>query len=64
VSKFLFVCSDLQHDTPTTSVRACTGLRGEPADVFPWEILLEKLLFLLSLIWPLPLPFFLKIGQN
>ena len=39
VSKYLFVFSDLIHEPPMGSMRACQAPKGDPPEDFPWSAL-------------------------
>ena len=39
VSKYLFVFSDLIHEPPLGSIRACQAPKGDPPEDFPWSAL-------------------------
>jgi hypothetical protein len=39
VSKYLFVFSDLIHEPPLGSMRACQAPKGDPPEDFPWSAL-------------------------
>jgi len=48
VSKYLFVFSDLIHEPPLASMRACRAPQGDPPEDFPWSALSDASV---SVLW-------------